>query len=264
MKKIAALMLIGISLYANPNHDAITGFLKRSVAAEAIKYPGKKVNIKDIRFLNSKKIDKDWTGYFVTAKIDVTENGEQETVRYQSIFFTNGSLVTDQMSTPLAKDIQSDLVPKAVPAMYDEAHWIAGNKGAKNKIVLFSDPQCPGCRHWVPKIIEKVKANPNKFVLYFYHYPLTQIHPESAEIVQGMIALHRMGKDDIVERVYREEVNSAVDLEKMFGGYKVTKKDIEHYKNDLEWVEKLAVPGTPGLYVNGELDLGGKKFFSKK
>lgn len=264
MKKIAGLLIAPIlaaSLYADANHDAITGFLKNSIAKEALKYPEKKVLIRDIRFLNSKKLDKEWTGYYVTAKLDVTENGEREIAPYQSVLFTNGKVVTWQLATPLAEDIAADLTPKVPSVMYDSRHLIAGSAKAKHKIVVFSDPLCPACQHWVPKVIEKVKNNPSRFALYYYHFPLEQLHPESPGIVKGMIALQRSGKKGVVERVYRGGVENEIDLEKMYGGYRVTKKDIEHYKSDLEWAEKLAVRGTPSLYLDGELDVGGKNFW---
>lgn len=256
-------IIASVSLYAGPHQDAIKTYLEQSISKESVK-SGKKATISGFSFSQGKQVDKEWAGYFVRAKINVLENGGNQVIPFSSVFFTNGYFVTNELSTPKADDIKEDLYPKITPSMYDDERLIAGNKNAKHKLVLFSDPICPACRQAVPRILQKVRNNPSEYALYYYHFPLQQIHPTAYAVSQGMIALHRMGKKDVLDRVYGDGVETMKELEIMYGGIKITKKDKEHLEEDLNVTEYLAVRGTPTLYFDGEMDLGGKKFFSKK
>ena len=257
--------VVAISLFAGDiNHELLTSYLKQSISKEVAKQPNKKALIKNIRFLTSKKIDKTWTGYFISMKVTVFDNGESgaEVIPAQVILFTDGKSVTEELAGPLGQDITASLIPTVDESMYAADHIIAGNKSAKHKIVVFSDPVCPGCRKALPRILTRVRNNPNEFVLYFYHFPLEHIHPEAVGIVKGMIALHRIGKRDVIDRVYTEDIQSFSDLKKMYGDIKISEKDVQHYKNDLDVTERLAVAGTPALYYDGVNDPHGKRFFS--
>lgn len=258
--------IVSMSLFAGDiNQDLITNYLKQSIAKEAAKQPGKKASVKSIRFLTTKKIDKLWTGYFISMKVNVADDGEAaaEVIPANVILFTDGKSVKEELAGPLGQDITASLLPVVNEAMYDTDHLIAGNKNAKHKIIVFSDPICPGCRKVIPKILERVRNNPNEFALYFYHFPLEHIHPEAVDLVKGMIALHRMGKKDVIDRVYKGDIQNIDDLKRMYGSFKITQKDVQHYKNDLEVTEQLAVGGTPTLFYDGVNDLHGKKFFKK-
>lgn len=259
---IAGLFLSVLLSASDKNEAAITQYLKQGIAKESARQL-KEASLNSIRFLNSKKIDDTWTGYFVALKVDVMESGSIETLPLTSILFTDGKRVIEEIQTPLAQEIKQDLVPKINPSMYGLDHHVAGNINAKHKIVVFSDPICPGCRKAIPQILNRVRNNPAEFSLYFYHYPLERIHPEAVNIVKGMIALQGMGKKDVIDRVYKEEIQNIDDLKGLYGNFKITKKDIQHYKNDLEVTEKLAVGGTPTLYYDGVADPRGKKFFNK-
>ena len=259
-----SLLMFSAAAFANERDETlINKFMKQELAKEISKMPDKKASIQSIRFLTEKKINKIWTGYFFVMKISLTEDGETKVAPSKFIMFTDGQTVTGELPSHLAKNIVVDLTPKIEPLMYDEDHYVAGNKNAKHKIVVFSDPICPGCRNAIPKILDKVRKNPKDYVLYFYHFPLEQIHPQAAGIVKSMNALERLGKHDVIDRVYRGEVDSVDDLQRIYGKFKITKKDVEKYKNDLEVTERMAVAGTPSLYYDGESDPFGKKFFNK-
>lgn len=265
MKKIWLIGLLFISSVihaADHNKEVIEQYLKRSLSQELAKNPSIKAKVEYIRFLSQKQVDKDWTGYYVSMKLKIMENGQGRTTFVRSPLFTNGKMVTDDLSTPLGGQISTELVPTIPSGMYDAEHYVAGNKNALHRLVLFTDPLCPSCRMVMPRILKKVRDNPSKYVLYVYHYPLESIHPESAGIVKGMIALWRSGKRDVFDRVYSEDIASSSDLNRMYGGFKISKKDIAQYKKDLEKTELLAVAGTPYLYFDGVMDSHGRKFFN--
>jgi len=72
--------------------------------------------------------------------------------------------------------VKSQLKPDLDPNIYDDKHLIAGDKDAKHKLVVFSDPQCPFCKEIVPNMYKIVKEYPKRFALYYYHMPLLRLH----------------------------------------------------------------------------------------
>lgn len=261
---IMSVMLLWTTCYGSQKDETvIKNYLIGTVDKGNTLSLDKEVKIREVNFLNSKKVDEQWTGYYVSMRLMVLEGKKKSVVPVSFVLFTDGKVVTKDLAIPGAQDIASGLLPAIIPSMYNDEHFLAGHKNAKHKLVVFSDPICPACRNALPKILNKVRSNPDEFVLYYYHFPLENLHPQAPSLVKGMIALQRMGKKGIVDQVYTQDIKSLGALNKVYGSIKITQKDIKHYNYDLKMVEKLAVSGTPTLYYDGEIDQYGKKFFNK-
>jgi protein-disulfide isomerase len=142
-----------------------------------------------------------------------------------------------------------------------------GNKDAKHKILIFSDPQCPFCQDVVPAIFKAAKENPTKIAVYYYHLPLLRIHPVSGVLTRVMHVAQHEGKMDVVEKIYSLKINHReTDMTKILAavkahaGYSVTaaqvnaKEVIEAMRADEMAASRMMVSGTPTIYIDGEWD----------
>ena len=86
-------------------------------------------------------------------------------------------------------------------------HLLFGNKDAKHKILVFSDPQCPFCQEVVPAIFKAAKAHPETLSVYYYHLPLLRIHPVSGILTKVMHIAQEQGKLDVVEKIYSLKID---------------------------------------------------------
>ncbi|NPA28167.1 MAG: DsbA family protein, partial [Epsilonproteobacteria bacterium] len=179
----------------------------------------------------------------------------------------------------LHKELGKDIRPELGSEYYDDAHLIAGNKNAEHKIVVFSDPQCPFCQQYVPKIYEDVKKNPDKFALYYYHMPLTRIHPVSDTLTRAMEHLQKQGKIDDAMKMYnlkidvreKDEKKILAEIKKQFNidikPEDINKEEIKKaIKNDIYKANKAMITGTPTVYIDGKFDpsvTGYQKYIKK-
>lgn len=266
---ITTLLLVS-SLYSDVSDKLVLDFEKARVSK------GTKLNVKDVSIFVKQKTElKDWYGYVFNIKAEF--NGKPVDVK--DVVFSNGKIVaTDLFDMKTGQSFKDDIAPKITEKYYDETHLIAGNMNAKNTLVIFSDPLCPFCIDYVPEVIKTVKKNPNDLRLFYYHFPLEQIHPAALTIARAMTALRGTVYDKDLELAIYE-----ADFEKYFTEQeknekkildainKVLKtkleiKDIQNPKvnaelaKDIKGGEDLMVPGTPTIYVNGELDRTKKKY----
>jgi len=171
------------------------------------------------------------------------------------------------------EDLKKILKPELNKSIYDEKHLIAGNKDAKHKMVIFSDPQCPFCKTKVPELYKAAKENPADLALYYYHFPLLRIHPVSDIISRAMLTEQNKGHFDTIIDMYNldinpHEVNATKVLDILNKKYKtkITEEDInteEISKEiifDKEMATKSMVSGTPTVYIDGKWDPSREKY----
>ncbi|HFS82576.1 MAG TPA: DsbA family protein, partial [Epsilonproteobacteria bacterium] len=168
-----------------------------------------------------------------------------------------------------------NLKPKVPLTIYNDAHLLFGNKDAKHKIVVFSDPQCPFCMETVPDIMKAAREHPETFALYYYHLPLKRIHPVSDTLVRVMHVAQEKGKSDVVEKLYSLKIDAGeTNMDKILAavkkhsGFVVSKAEVDAkavkdaIKSDEEAAAKMMVSGTPTIYVDGEWDKLRNKYKS--
>ena len=270
MWKLLAITALASSLVqAGTSDEKVVDFIERSFDGNP--------NIKsmDVDVIHKTKLEKPkgWEAFIVN--IDATLKKKDRKVNQKMIWFTNGEVITQDLldikTTSSLKDIVS---PKFKDEYYSDSNLIYGNKNAKNKVVIFSDPLCPFCRRYVPEALAEMKSRPDTFAVYYYHFPLPSLHPAAIELTKAAIALElKTKRKDIVLDLYKVEINSKErDVNKILAAFnKTMKADIKpsdikspkvlkHFENDQKMADSLLVQGTPTVFFNGEKDKSKNKY----
>lgn len=136
----------------------------------------------------------------------------------------------------------------------------------EQKIVLleFSDFQCPFCAKAHETIKQFIAGHKDKVTLTYKHLPLTQIHPEAMPAAKAAWAAGQQGKfwefhdamftqqKQLGEPLYVATAKALnLDL-KRFDQDRNSDAASKAIQKDVEMAEKLGVPGTPFLLMNGE------------
>ena len=259
-KLLMSAIAATVTLSAGMSNKELTKYFKKFV----VNNPSVKVTGAEV--LDVQKIPEHpgWEAYLTNMKLQ--HNGKDVSV--PQIVFVNGSLATSKLiDVKGGKDYSKEIKPKVPVSLYDDTHLLFGNRDAKHKILIFSDPQCPFCMEVVPEIMKAVKAHPETFALYYYHLPLMRIHPVSGILVRVMHVAQEKGRNDAVEKLYslkidpREtNVDKVLAAVKKHSGFVVSKAEIDAksvkdaIKADEKAAARMMVSGTPTIYVDGEWD----------
>ena len=211
---IAATVIVSVNSVAgekinntNSNFD-IVGFVKKHL----IRNPNIKLNSVEILGSKTLKQSPDWKAYMVLMDISY---GKREHVKIPEIVFANAksNLVTLKMiDAKTGKDLTREIKPTLPSSYYNDAHLVAGNKNAPHKMVVFSDPQCPFCKNFVPNVLKEIKANPDKVALYYYNKPEIKkavkddIDAATRMMVGGTPTVYFDGKFDAGRSKYKQYI----------------------------------------------------------
>lgn len=272
MKNISKILttsvFLSVALFANSNDENIIEFEKKRLSANPA------VELDDIKINTKKELPlKGWTGYV----LDVNAKIQNKPIKVKDILFFNGKYIApDLIDIKNGKSLKDFMSPDLTSKYYDEKKLIAGNHKAKDKLVIFSDPLCPYCVTYVPQVIKYVKKHEKNIALYYYHFPLSRIHP-AADIVSSLmdIAKHKGIKDlelkvyetkwdkyfdskstdkKVILEAFNKELKTNIKLEEL------TKEVDTKVKKDVTMGEDVMVQGTPTIYVNGKKDNSKLKF----
>ena len=270
MKRLSMLKLLSILLIssffsvanAKTIEQRILSFEKHRVSQNPA------IKLKNIKLVFKKDLEDNWKGY--VYKLDLTLKGKD--IHVNDIIFSNGNLVTAELRNLHNLDLKRKMHPILDKRYYQDSHLIAGNKNAKHKLVIFSDPLCPICTSETPKIIQDVQEHPNIFALYYISFPL-DMHPTAKTIAKAAMVLHSKGFKNSDYKVYTAGLDFYFDPYKNKDNKKsldalnkvlktnITMKQINNplYNKRLQEDIKLAndafVNGTPTLFLDGEVDL---------
>ncbi len=224
------------------------------------------LDMKSIKIFHRQKVAVgSWNVYVLS--LELSNEGKQ--FETKDILFSDGDTITTELFDPKTSRSYKDKIEVQLPqSIYADSHLIAGDKDAKHKVVLFSDPLCPFCMGYVPEVISYVRDNPKAVALYYYHFPLVSIHPTSMVIAQGMIKLHQDGKiDDIEMKTYKANIDPKLtDNQKVLDAFNkalnttLTMQDINEkavvdtLQNDMKIAGDSLISGTPTIYVDGKID----------
>lgn len=241
---------------------------------------GKNFELKDIKIKAKKKLDKPigWNAYFLSIFLEIhkPDSNKTEVVEATDTVFSDGNyLAKDLLNLKTGNTIKRDVALDLTPKYYRKDHLIAGNAKAKNKLVIFSDPECPFCQDFVPELIKFVKKHPKQFALYYYHFPLDVIHKASPTLIRVIMAAEKklkMNQADLLIKAYEHYFDiPTTDEDEILRVFnkafktKITKKEIhtpdieKRFKYDFKMASDLVISGTPTLYVNGKKDASRKK-----
>jgi len=280
MSRLLSLAVVTtLTVSAGSNADKVKSYVKNYMIQN------KQVKVTKVDIIDSKLLDepKGWEAFFINIHANVKKGAKvfDKVTVPETLFVKDGYTVPTLINLKTGEDLKMVLKPDLKPNVYEEKHLIAGNKDAKHKLVIFTDPMCPFCREKVPEIYKAVKENPDTFALYYYHLPLLRIHPVSDIITRAMQVAKSKGlKEDKVMELYKlkvepREVNATKvlgEIKKQFN-FDITEKEINDEKIskeiifDRDMATQSMVTGTPTLYIDGKWDPSRnayKKLIKKK
>lgn len=267
MSFISKILFISLflitSISANSIDDKILEFEKNRFSNN------KRVEIKNLSINFKKSLSvKNWYGYI----IDIDAKIADKNVKAKDIVFSNGTVVSpDLFDIKTGNSLKEMMTLPLTSKYYDKKRLIAGNHNAKDKIVIFSDPLCPFCLDYVPDIIKFVNKNSQNIALYYYHFPLLQIHKAANALSKAMLVASNKGVKDVTLKVYEADFDpyfnsNETDEKKILNAFnKVLKTNIKldeiqskeiqkEIETDILMGEYVMVEGTPTIFVNGEQD----------
>lgn len=274
MLKLLSLFLLTSSLSIASSNDELVEFVKKQLS----KNPA--VTLDDVSVRSSMPLEdhEAWKVYIMDIRGNVKQkNGVKEFATHDILFSSKGLIAPDLVDVKTGGSLKSTIAPPFDPKFYKKENLIAGNENAKYKLAIFSDPLCPYCIQFVPGLIRDVKKNPKKYALYYYHYPLTRIHPAAPALVKCMSAAIEKGVKDVVLRTYEAKFDARQTNEKKtlnaFNkvlGTSLTMKDIKkasisnHISYDKTIASYMLVNSTPSLFFDGKKDPYRTKYKNAK
>ena len=258
MSTVAAT--VALSANAQPDEKTLLQYVKKTV----VKNP--QVKVKGITVLES-KTDERLPGWTILLTNMNLEYQKKEINAPETMFIKDGLVTGHLVNLKTGNDYRDEIKPSVPESFYDDAHLVFGNKDAKHKVLVFSDPQCPFCQTVVPDIFKAAKENASTMAVYYYHLPLLRIHPVSDILTRIMHVAQHEGKMDVLEKIYSlkidpKETNMTKILAavKSHAGYSVTaaqvndKSVVAALKKDIADAGKMMVGGTPTIYIDGKWD----------
>ena len=109
----------------------------------------------------------------------------------------------------------------------------------KNKVIEFTDPDCPYCRQAAEYFKNK---NVTKYV---YLIPITQLHPKAEEKAKYILA-----SEDKV-KAYYEVMSGAKDKDDL-SSQKISQDVNDMYQDQQSIGNKIGITGTPAFWINGK------------
>ena len=122
-----------------------------------------------------------------------------------------------------------------------------------------------------------MKKDPNKFAVYYFHFPLPNLHPAAVGLVKCATALEFKGRKDVVLDLYTVKINPKETKPKVIlDAFNKTMKSnitlkemnalevLQHVKRDLDIADAVMVGGTPTMFFDGKLDKSKNKFKTVK
>jgi predicted DsbA family dithiol-disulfide isomerase len=263
MLRLLSIILIS-SIFANATttEQKLVNFIGKAINTGK----GYKFEKAEITYTEAVPSNKNWKAYFLKIQLQIPS--KNKTIAVKDIIFSNGTLISkDFININSGRSIKDFFSFPASPKLYNKEHLLIGNKNAKNKLIIFSDPLCPFCMDFVPDLITWVKKHDKNFALYYYYFPLS-IHPGNVTLIKSELAAEKLGKiKNLSKKVYDEafdfdktdEASVLATFNKTFktnlSKKQINSQDIlKRIKGDLKVAQNLMIRGTPTLYINGKKD----------
>jgi len=270
LKLLAITLLVNSSVFALTTDETVIKFLEKSFKGNP-KIVALKVNIADKVAVQSMQ---GWSAYIVDIDATVKAEPKERQVKQKMIWFSNGQLITQDLIDLKTGDSLKDAVsPAFKKEYYKKENLIYGDADAKHKVAIFSDPLCPYCKNFVPKAIEFMKKDAKKFAIYYYHFPLSSLHPAAVQLVKAASVLQMRGYKDVVLNLYKLEIDAREkDVNKILAAFNKTFKTelkaedltseavVQNYENDMKIADEVMVQGTPTMFFDGKLDKSKRKY----
>ena len=270
LKLLATTLLLSSALFASAQNEKVESFLE-----ESFKNNPNIISI-DVKVINKTPLErlKGWDALIVGVEATLKAKPTNRKIKQKMVWFTNGEIITKELTDlNTGANLADSISPKFKDEYYSKENLIYGNADAKHKVVIFSDPLCPFCRSFVPKAIKYMKKEPEKFAIYYYHFPLASLHPAAVELSQAAVAAELKGVKDVVLKLYEVEVDAHErDVTKILKAFNAelgtsltpadltSKKVQKHVRRDMKIADDVMVQGTPTMFFDGKLDKSKKKY----
>jgi len=258
--------ILALSSFLFADEDKVVEFLQKGIGANP--------NIKSltIKVISKKPLvkPKGWQAYIIQLNGKAKgRDGKDQEVSQRSIYFVSddGIITTELHDLNTGKKLSSSISPEFDTKYYDEAHHLFGNKDAAHKVVIFSDPLCPFCRTFVPEALSFMKKYPKTYVVYYFHFPLQNLHPAAVTLVHAAAAAELQGRKNIVSGLYNVKIGGReLNQQKILDAFnkaqntKISLLDLdnkavkEHIVHDMKVAQEHLVNGTPTMFLDGKKD----------
>ena len=269
LKLLATTLLLSSVLGANQNAK-VEKFLTESFSNNPAII---ELNVKVLERIKIPNM-KGWDALIIVADGTVKEKDKKRKIKQKMVWFSDGNFVTKELTNiDTGESLKESIRPTMSAKHYTKANLIYGNVNAKHKVVIFSDPLCPFCGMFVPKAINEMRKQPNKFAIYYYHLPLPSIHPAAIELSKAAIAAELKGHKDVVLKMYDVKINPKErDVAKILKAFNTTLKTnikpadlkspevMKHYMHDQYVSDDLMVAGTPTVFFDNKVDNTKRKY----
>lgn len=270
LRSLATTLLISSTLLANTSNQDIESFLTKTFKHNP-NILTLKVKVADETPLSELK---GWKGIIVKVDALVKTREGDKNIKQKMIWFTNGKVITKDLTDMSTGESLTALVsPSFKSEYYKDENLIYGNKDAKHKVAIFSDPLCPFCKSFVPGALEEMKKSPDKFAVYYYNFPLQSLHPASVALVKAAIAAELKGVNGVTLKLYKvhidpreKNVSKIVDAFNSVMKTNIKVSDlsspavVKFYNDGLDLADELMVQGTPTVFFDGKLDKSKKQY----
>ena len=281
LKSLMLMLLISSNACAKSTENKTTGANSDKDILEYVKKAinvNSKFKLKDVRVADKKPLEQltGWSVYFLDIDLAVqSKDKKKDTITtVHDKIFSNGVFISrDFIDIKKKSSLKDKIAPDIDSSFEKKENLVYGEESAPNKIVVFSDPLCPFCQSYMPKLLKAAKENPKKIALYYYNFPLTMLHKASPTIIKAVLVAEKNGEKDMDTKVYSAMFDfDTTDEKKILEefnkklGLKISEKDIMaqdilvKYSGDIEMAGKAMVSGTPTVYVNGKKDFSREKY----
>ncbi|MDQ1298456.1 MAG: thiol:disulfide interchange protein DsbC [Campylobacterota bacterium] len=269
MQKLSATLLLCANVFAAGDAE-ILAYLKKGIASNP--------NVSNVEVgMNGKKAVpgmSGWQAYFVAIEADVKQGAETRHINQNGTYFISGDTIATELVNIKTGERYNDTMAPDFPAQfYTKNNLISGAANAKHKVVIFSDPLCPFCRRYVPETLSYMQKYPAVFGVYYFHYPLSTLHPAAATLTRAAIAAEQAGMENVTMRLYTVEVNvNEKDESKILEAFNKTFKTkftladirrpsvVKQFESDQKVAQTAMISGTPTVFFNGKKDSSKNKY----
>ena len=271
-KLLVTIIALGSILSAN--EAQVKSFLQKGI--------GSNPNIVslDISVIDQIPLEKPkgWEAYIIQLKGTAKMGAQTKPISQRTIYFVgDGLIASDLYDLKSGQKLNSSISPAFKDKYYDAEHKLFGDTDAAHKVVIFSDPLCPFCRSYVPKALTYMKKYPRTFEVYYYHFPLSSLHPAAVPLVKAAFVAEQNGVANVVENLYKvtvdgreKNVQKVLNAFNTVQGTKVSLSDISNpsieakYKHAMDVAEEHLVNGTPSVFFDGKKDASKMQYAAAK